>query len=85
MLGVLGAACAFTTLRWIGKRAHALLTVNYFATWCTIVSTIMMFALPGVGFLLPANLKEWGYLFFLGLCGFIMVRFFTTYYFHILY
>jgi hypothetical protein len=33
----------------------------------------MMFALPGVGFLLPANLKEWCYLFFLGICGFIMV------------
>jgi uncharacterized membrane protein len=72
MLGVLGAASAFTTLRWIGRRAHALISVNYFATWCTIVSTVMMFALPGVGFLLPANLKEWSYLFFLGTCGFIM-------------
>ncbi|KAF2431928.1 hypothetical protein EJ08DRAFT_586544 [Tothia fuscella] len=72
MLGVLGAACAFTTIRWIGKRAHPLLSVNYFATWCTIVSTVMMFALPGVGFLLPANFKEWCYLFFLGICGFIM-------------
>jgi drug/metabolite transporter (DMT)-like permease len=77
MLGVLGAACAFTTIRWIGKRAHALLTVNYFAIWCTIVSTVMMLALPDVGFLLPANFKEWCYLFFLGICGFIMVRFFT--------
>jgi len=33
----------------------------------------MMFVLPDVGFLLPANLKEWLYLIFLGLCGFIMV------------
>jgi drug/metabolite transporter (DMT)-like permease len=72
MLGVLGAASAYTTLRWIGKRAHPLISVNYFATWCTIVSIVMMFALPGVGFLLPANPKEWGYLFFLGTCGFIM-------------
>ncbi|OCK81791.1 hypothetical protein K432DRAFT_325493 [Lepidopterella palustris CBS 459.81] len=72
MLGVLGAACAFTTLRWIGKRAHPLISVNYFAAWCTFVSTIMMFALPGVGFLLPADFKEWCYLFFLGICGFIM-------------
>jgi drug/metabolite transporter (DMT)-like permease len=72
MLGVLGAASAYTTLRWIGKRAHALISVNYFATWCTIVSTVMMMVLPGVGFLLPANLKEWAYLFFLGTCGFIM-------------
>ena len=72
MLGVLGSACAFTTLRWIGNRTHALITVNYFATWCTLVSLVMMFALPGVGFLLPANLMEWCYLFFLGMCGFIM-------------
>jgi drug/metabolite transporter (DMT)-like permease len=72
MLGVLGAASAYTTLRWIGKRAHALISVNYFATWCTIVSITMMLTLPGVGFLLPANLKEWSYLFFLGTCGFIM-------------
>lgn len=74
MLGVLGAAGAYTTIRWIGKRAHPLISVNYFATWCTIVSTVMMFALPGVGFLLPANLKDWCYLIFLGICGFVMVR-----------
>jgi drug/metabolite transporter (DMT)-like permease len=36
MLGVLGAACAFTTIRWIGKRAHPLLSVNYFAAWYAI-------------------------------------------------
>jgi len=42
MIGVLGAACAYTTLRWIGKRAHALISVNYFATWCTIVSYVTL-------------------------------------------
>jgi len=73
MVGVLGAASAYTTIRWIGKRAHALITVNYFASWCTIVSIVMMFALPGVGFLLPANPREWCLLFFLGICGFVMV------------
>lgn len=72
LMGVLGAACAYTTIRWIGTRAHPLISVNYFATWCTIVSLVMMFALPGVGFLLPAEAKEWGYLIFLGVCGFIM-------------
>ncbi|KAF2840825.1 hypothetical protein M501DRAFT_930558 [Patellaria atrata CBS 101060] len=72
MLGVLGAACAYTTIRWIGKRAHPLLSVNYFAVWCTIVATVMMFALPDIGFLLPANMKEWALLIFLGVCGFVM-------------
>lgn len=73
MLGVLGAAGAYTTIRWIGKRAHPLISVNYFAVWCTLVSIVMMFALPGVGFLLPAGLRDWCYLLFLGICGFVMV------------
>ncbi|KAI1594961.1 EamA domain containing protein [Pyrenophora tritici-repentis] len=72
MLGVLGAAGAITTIRWIGKRAHPLISVNYFAVWCTIVSIVAMFALPGVGFLLPNSLKDWSYLIFLGICGFVM-------------
>jgi drug/metabolite transporter (DMT)-like permease len=75
MLGVLGAAGAYTTIRWIGKRAHPLLSVNYFATWCTIVSVVMMFLLPDVGFLLPKSLRDWAYLIFLGVCGFVMVCF----------
>ncbi|KAK0260943.1 hypothetical protein LTR91_002161 [Friedmanniomyces endolithicus] len=72
LVGVMGAVTAYTTIRWIGKRAHPLISVNYFAAWCTLVSTVMMLSLPDVGFLLPAELKEWGYLFFLGTCGFIM-------------
>lgn len=74
LLGVLGAAGAYTTIRWIGKRAHPLISVNYFATWCTIVSIIMMLTLPDVGFLLPRSLTDWCYLIFLGVCGFVMVR-----------
>jgi drug/metabolite transporter (DMT)-like permease len=73
MLGVLGAAGAYTTLRWIGKRAHPLISVNYFATWCTLVSIVMMLSIPSIGFLLPASLKDWCYLLFLGICGFVMV------------
>jgi drug/metabolite transporter (DMT)-like permease len=73
MLGVLGAAGAYTTIRWIGRRAHPLISVNYFATWCTLVSIVMMFVLPGVGFLLPAGLWDWSLLVFLGTCGFVMV------------
>jgi drug/metabolite transporter (DMT)-like permease len=74
MLGVFGAAGAYTTIRWIGKRAHPLISVNYFATWCTIVSIVAMFTIPGVGFLLPRYFRDWCYLIFLGVCGFVMVR-----------
>jgi drug/metabolite transporter (DMT)-like permease len=66
LVGVGGSVIAYTTIRWIGKRAHPLISVNYFATWCTIVSIVAQLTLPGIGFLLPADAKEWGYLIFLG-------------------
>ena len=72
LIGVLGAACAYTTIRWIGQRAHPLISVNYFAAWSTIVSAIALLAVPGIGFRLPANLTQWAYLLFLGICGFVM-------------
>jgi len=71
LVGVLGSVTAYTSMRWIGRQAHPLISVNYFATWCTFV-TLALQMLPGVGFLLPADLKEWGLLFFLGTCGFVM-------------
>ncbi|GAB7364915.1 hypothetical protein MBLNU230_g5705t1 [Neophaeotheca triangularis] len=72
LLGVCGSVTAYTTIRWIGKRAHPLISVNYFAAWCTLVSLVMQIALPSIGFVLPKTLKEWGLLFFLGTCGFVM-------------
>lgn len=72
LVGVLGQAMAFTTMRWMGKRAHPLLSVNYFCAMCMLVSALAMVTLPGVPFLLPADGKEWSYLIFLGICGFAM-------------
>ena len=66
LVGVVGSVCAYTTIRWIGKRAHPLISVQYFSVWCTIVSTTMMLAIPSIGFLFPANFKEWVLLIFLG-------------------
>jgi len=72
LIGVLGAACAYTTIRWIGKRAHPLISVNYFAGWATIVSTAALLTIPGIGFRLPASLRQWIFLLFLGSGGFVM-------------
>ena len=72
LLGVLGAACAYTTIRWIGKRAHPLISVNYFAAWSTIVSVVALLIVPNIGFKLPASARQWAYLLFLGICGFVM-------------
>ena len=72
LIGVLGAAAVYTTIRWIGKRAHPLITVNYFAAGTTIISAVALLTVPGIDFRLPANLRQWIYLVFLGVCGFVM-------------
>lgn len=72
LVAVLGAACAYTTIRWIGQRAHPLISVNYFASWCTLVSTSALLFAPGVSFRLPATPRQWSLLLALGGAGFAM-------------
>lgn len=72
LIGVLGSATAYTTLSWIGKRAHPLISVNYFATWCTIIAALALLFVPSVPFRLPADVREWALLLCLGLSGFVM-------------
>ncbi|KAL8982172.1 MAG: hypothetical protein Q9205_003236 [Flavoplaca limonia] len=72
LIGVFGAATAYTTIRMIGQRAHPLISVNYFAAWTTLVATAVLLFVPGMNFQLPSGYKQWGYLVFLGVCGFVM-------------
>ncbi|EXJ83796.1 hypothetical protein A1O1_07423 [Capronia coronata CBS 617.96] len=72
MLGVLGSTGALTSIRAIGKRAHAFISINYFSVWCTFVSLAALIIFPDVKFRLPGNITEWGLLVSLGLCGFVM-------------
>lgn len=72
LVGVAGAACAYTTIRLIGSRAHALVSVTYFSTYTTIISIIAMLAIPSVSFRLPGSAAEWGLLLGLGFNGFTM-------------
>ncbi|CAO1600742.1 hypothetical protein XANCAGTX0491_004424 [Xanthoria calcicola] len=72
LIGVLGAASAYTTIRMIGQRAHPLISVNYFAAWTTLVATAVLLFVPGMDFQLPSGAKQWSYLIFLGVCGFVM-------------
>ncbi|KAF5018262.1 hypothetical protein F66182_9765 [Fusarium sp. NRRL 66182] len=79
LLGVLGAAGAFTTLRAIGKRAHPLISVNYFGAISTIIAgSMLIFApildiqQPGLRWVTPTTLKQWVLLLPLGVLGFIM-------------
>ena len=72
LIGVFGAASAYTTIRMIGQRAHPLISVNYFAAWTALVATAVLLFVPGMDFQLPSGVKQWSYLVFLGVCGFVM-------------
>lgn len=72
LIGVLGAACAYTTIRAIGKRSHPLVSVTYFSLFTTIVSLVAMLAVPSVPLELPGTVMEWTLLVGLGVCGFLL-------------
>ncbi|RVX71415.1 hypothetical protein B0A52_04987 [Exophiala mesophila] len=72
MIGVLGATGALTSIRAIGKRAHAFISINYFSVWCSIVSLVALIVFPDVKFRFPGNITEWALLLSLGVCGFCM-------------
>ncbi|POS76863.1 hypothetical protein DHEL01_v204749 [Diaporthe helianthi] len=72
VLGVVGAAGAYTTIRIMGDRAHALISVNYFAFIATVGSVVIMLATPGIRFTMPASPREWALLVLLGFLGFVL-------------
>ncbi|KZP24270.1 hypothetical protein FIBSPDRAFT_1042321 [Athelia psychrophila] len=69
LIGVLGATGAYTTLRAIGKRAHAMHSLVGFSAWCVIVSSVGMAATRT-----PFITHRWDFvlmLFAMGVFGFI--------------
>jgi drug/metabolite transporter (DMT)-like permease len=79
LLGVLGGSFAFTTLRAIGKRAHPLISVNYFSSVCVIVTFCVLslapllgIGQPGLQLELPSSLRQWGLVLFVTACGLAM-------------
>ena len=72
ILGVAGASGAYTTIRVIGNRAHALMSVNYFAFLATVTSVIALLIIPGVGFTLPTTARDWTLLVLMGVFGFAL-------------
>lgn len=72
IIGLFGAAGAYTMIRVIGHRAHALISVNYFAILGTVGSTIALLVIPGISFILPPSPREWILLLLLGVLGFAL-------------
>ncbi|RAL09321.1 DMT family transporter [Aspergillus homomorphus CBS 101889] len=72
LLGVLGATCAYTTIRMIGRRCHPLVSVTWFSSYTTVVSSLAMLLVPSISFAVPVTLFEWTLLLGLGVCGFLL-------------
>ncbi|TAQ84367.1 hypothetical protein B7494_g7309 [Chlorociboria aeruginascens] len=73
ILGIFGASGAYTVIRVIGSRAHALLSVNYFAVLSTVGSTVALLVIPDIGFTMPQGGREWALLLLLGVLGFALL------------
>lgn len=85
LLGVCGAGGAFTTLRALGKRAHPLISVNYFAMICTficlsalIVCPLLDIGQPAIRWVTPQSAKQWLLFLVLGAAGFVMQYLLTS-------
>lgn len=79
LLGVCGAAGAFTTLRMVGKRAHPLISVNFFGVTCTVICVVVLalaptlnISQPSLRWMWPTSVKGWFLLLILGALGFTM-------------
>jgi drug/metabolite transporter (DMT)-like permease len=70
LLGVLGAASAYTTIRAIGHRAHPLISVNMFALYSTLVAGIGLIVLKQP-FVFPDTFAGWAEWVVIGLSGFV--------------
>ncbi|KAH8657381.1 hypothetical protein BGZ60DRAFT_493505 [Tricladium varicosporioides] len=78
LLGVFGAAGAYTTIRIVGHEAHALISVTYFSTLATVGSALALIFVPGISFTLPHGPREWILLLLLGVLGFVLQFLLTT-------
>jgi len=72
ILGIFGASGAYTTIRLIGNRAHALISVSYFALLGTIGSALALTTIPSITFIMPESAREWILLLLLGVLGFVL-------------
>lgn len=59
MLGAFSAATAYATIRVIGKRAHSLVSVNYFAMLATVSSFVIIMVHPDLHFEIPSSAVQW--------------------------
>ncbi|CCH42411.1 putative membrane protein [Wickerhamomyces ciferrii] len=72
LVGVCGASGVYIVIRKIGKSVHSLVTVEYFAALCVIISLGGIIIVPGLSFRIPHTSRQWFLFFALGISGFCM-------------
>lgn len=72
LFGIIGASGAYTVIRLVGGRCHALFSVNYFALIATVGAVAALLAVPGIGFVVPHSATEWVLLLAMGVFGFAL-------------
>ncbi|CAH0022558.1 unnamed protein product [Clonostachys rhizophaga] len=72
ILGAFAAATAYATIRVIGKRAHSLVSVNYFAVLGSFSSFAIIMIHPDLQFEIPHTVTQWLLLVFIGISGFLL-------------
>ncbi|KAJ8113333.1 hypothetical protein OPT61_g4515 [Boeremia exigua] len=72
ILGSFSASTAYATIRVIGTRAHALISVNYFAAIATLGSALVLLIHPDLHFVMPESAGQWGLIVIIGLTGFLL-------------
>ncbi|CCK72132.1 DMT family transporter KNAG_0J00490 [Huiozyma naganishii CBS 8797] len=70
LLGCFGMSCVYIIIRFIGDRAHAIMSVSYFSLITLIVSIIGVLTIPSMKFQMPHSSKEWLLFANLGISGF---------------
>lgn len=68
--GVVGISSVWIIIRYIGKRAHAIINVSYFSLITGLIALFGILFVPSMQFQTPRTTKQWLLLGSLGICGF---------------
>ncbi|CDF91433.1 ZYBA0S11-02740g1_1 [Zygosaccharomyces bailii CLIB 213] len=71
LVGVMGVSGVYIVLKYIGHRAHAIISVAYYSLTVTIVSVIGIAVIPAMQFSWPQGSRQWLLLISLGFFGFV--------------
>lgn len=72
LMGVCGASAVYVLLRKIGKLAHPLISVSYFALLTCLVTFAATLLIPSLSFQTPHTPRQWFLFVLIGISGFFM-------------